>query len=161
MSSIDTLDFNPELDLKLERIVPVKPGLVWMAWTDPKHLVHWFTPAPWKTIHCEIDLRPGGLFRTVMQSPEGDTVDGSGCYLAVEQNRRIVWTDALLPGFRPQEPAFMTGIVLIEDHPDGAKYTAIAKHKNQADRQTHLDMGFNDGWATALDQLVDYVQRLT
>ena len=39
---------NPELDLVLEREVDVPPHLVWAAWTDPKHIVHWFTPAPWR-----------------------------------------------------------------------------------------------------------------
>jgi uncharacterized protein YndB with AHSA1/START domain len=62
---------DPQLDLIFERIVDVAPALVWAAWTTPEHLKHWFTPAPWKTIDCEIDLRPGGLFRTVMCSPEG------------------------------------------------------------------------------------------
>ena len=45
--------------------------LVWKAWTMPEHLKKWFTPAPWQTVECEIDLRPGGIFRTVMRSPEG------------------------------------------------------------------------------------------
>lgn len=57
----------PELDLVFERTVEVAPELVWMAWTQPEHLKHWFTPAPWTTVDCEIDLRPGGIFRTTMR----------------------------------------------------------------------------------------------
>jgi hypothetical protein len=62
---------DPLLDLVFERIVDVPQELVWAAWTTPEHLTHWFTPVPWKTVDCKIDLRPGGIFRTVMRSPEG------------------------------------------------------------------------------------------
>lgn len=159
MSNLFEQDFNPELDLKLERVVSVAPELVWKAWTRPEHVVHWFTPAPWKTIDCDIELKPGGIFRTVMQSPEGDQVDSSGCYLAVEKGRKLIFTDALLPGYRPAESAFMTAMILIELHEDGTKYTAIAKHKTATDRASHEEMGFLDGWSTALDQLVAHVQN--
>jgi uncharacterized protein YndB with AHSA1/START domain len=63
---------DPRLDLLLERIVDVPPVLVWAAWTEPVRLKKWFTPAPWQTVDCEIDLRPGGIFRFVMRSPEGE-----------------------------------------------------------------------------------------
>ena len=65
------LNINPELDLYFERIVDVPPELVWKAWTVPKHMLPWFCPLPWKTVEVEVDLRPGGKFYTVMQSPEG------------------------------------------------------------------------------------------
>ena len=51
------------------------------------------------TLVCEIDLRPGGKFRTVMQGPAGEVVDNSGCYLEVVPGRRLVFTDALGPGW--------------------------------------------------------------
>ena len=74
---------NPKTDLVLERVVDVPPELVWAAWTQPEHLKNWFTPAPWKTIDAEIDLRPGGIFRTTMLSPEGQQFPNVGCYLEV------------------------------------------------------------------------------
>jgi uncharacterized protein YndB with AHSA1/START domain len=37
---------DPKLDLVLERVVDVPRELVWRAWTEPRHLECWFTPAP-------------------------------------------------------------------------------------------------------------------
>ena len=69
--STATVQTDSKLDLVLERVVDVPRELVWAAWTKPEHIMKWFTPAPWTTVDCEIDLRPGGIFRTVMRSPEG------------------------------------------------------------------------------------------
>lgn len=149
-------EVNPELDLVLERVVDVPPQKVWKAWTDPEHLVRWFTPKPWETVACEIDLRPGGIFSTTMRSPEGETMPTSaGCYLEVVENRKLVWTDALGPGYRPNGEAFMTALILLEPEGSGARYTAIAMHADPATKQKHEEMGFLDGWGTALDQLVE------
>ena len=62
MAATDALPhFDAERDLVLERTTDLPRSLLWKAWTTPEHLVHWFTPAPWKTVECEIDLRPGGI----------------------------------------------------------------------------------------------------
>ena len=58
------------LDLVLTRTTKVPRALLWRCWTEPEHLMPWFCPLPWKTIDCEIDLKPGGIFRTTMLSPE-------------------------------------------------------------------------------------------
>jgi uncharacterized protein YndB with AHSA1/START domain len=145
---------DPERDLVLERVVDVPRELVWQAWTRRELLMKWFTPAPWQTVECEIDLRPGGIFRTVMRSPEGEEHDNAGCYLEVVENERLVFTDALAPGYRPAENPFFTAIITLEDHRGGTRYTARALHKSPAERKSHEEMGFADGWSRCLDQLV-------
>jgi uncharacterized protein YndB with AHSA1/START domain len=145
---------DPRFDLVLERVVDVPRRLVWEAWTRPEHLEKWFSPAPWTTVDCEVDLRPGGIFRTVMRSPEGQDFPNLGCYLEVVEQRRLVFTDALGPGFRPSAEPFFTAILTFEDHGAGTKYTARALHKDEADRKAHEEMGFIDGWGKCLDQLV-------
>ena len=155
--------FDPRFDLRLERTVDVKPELVWAAWTRPEHIVHWFTPAPWKTIDCEIDLRPGGIFRNVMQSPEGEEFPNTGCFLDVVENRRLIWTASLEPGFRPTSKAkptdiLFTAMITMEPDGDGTRYTATVIHGNEEDRKKHADMGFEHGWGAALDQLVAYMK---
>ena len=160
---------DPTLDLVLERIVDVSPALVWTAWTDPAHLKNWFTPAPWKTVDCEIDLRPGGIFRTVMRSPEGQEFPNVGCYLEIITNEKLVWTNALLPGFRPANPTVaevagcgvfsFTAVVSLEPHVNGTKYTALAMHRDEEGRKKHEEMGFHEGWGKALDQLVVHMKK--
>jgi uncharacterized protein YndB with AHSA1/START domain len=154
------LDPDPELDLRLERVIDVRPETVWKAWTQPEHVKRWFTPAPWKTVDCEIDLRPGGMFRTTMRSPEGKDHLNLGCFLEIVENRRLVWTDALLPGYRPAPEPFMTGMLLLEPKGAGTRYTAIAMHCDAETRKRHEDMGFHSGWGTALDQLVEYAKGM-
>lgn len=155
---------NPELDLVLQRRVDVPPELVWQAWTRPEHLKQWFCPRPWSVAECEIDLRPGGRFRTVMRSPEGELMDaGDGCYLEVVDNRRLVWTSALGPNFRPlsqvgHEGFQFSAFILMEPDGNGTRYTAIAVHSDAAGKQKHEALGFAEGWGTALDQLVEYMQ---
>lgn len=150
--------FDPDRDLLLERVVPVTPQQVWDAWTVPEQLMQWFTPRPWTTTACDIDLRPGGAFRTVMRSPEGDEFDNTGCYLVVEPGSRLVFTDALGPDFRPKSEPFMTAEVTIEAVEGGTRYRAVARHVDPAGRAKHEEMGFAEGWGTALDQLVAFIQ---
>lgn len=153
-------------DLVLERVVDVPPEAVWAAWTTPHLITQWFTPAPWKTVECQIDLRPGGAFRTVMQSPEGEKFDNVGCILEVEAPRRFAWTGALLPGYRPHSrdaesrfPFLFTAVISLEPHEGGTKYTALAIHADEAGRDAHAQMGFHQGWGAALDQLVALMKR--
>jgi uncharacterized protein YndB with AHSA1/START domain len=150
--------FDPKLDLRLERVIDVPPRLVWAAWTQAEHVKEWFAPRPWSVAECEIDLRPGGRFRTVMRSPEGKEFPGDGCYLEVVPERKLVFTDALLPGYRPSGEPFFTAVVTMEPHGEGTRYVATAMHGNPEARDRHEEMGFHDGWATCLDQLVEWVK---
>lgn len=149
--------FEAERDLVLERVVPVSRQTVWSAWTEPEHLVRWFAPRPFETTGCEIDLRPGGVFRTVMRSPGGEESASLGCYLEVIAPERLVWTTALGPGFRPISPApqlAFTAVVTLEPSGDGTRYRVVAMHGSAEGRDRHDELGFHDGWGTALDQLV-------
>lgn len=154
---------DPQFDLVFERTVEVSPELVWAAWTQPEHVKKWFTPAPWQTVDCEIDLRPGGIFRTVMRSPEGQEHANVGCYLELVENRKLVWTSALKPGYRPHDtsrfPFVFTAILAFEPHGAGTKYVARVLHGDELGRKKHEEMGFHAGWGKALDQLVSHMKQ--
>ena len=157
-------------DLVLERTLDAPIDLVWRAYTDPDHLKQWFAPLPYRITECELDLKPGGIFRIRMTGPDGfDTGHGNaGCVLEVVEGRRFSWTSALGPGYRPAEmgegcESFpMTAIATFEDTGNGTTaYRVVALHKNAADMEMHEKMGFQDGWGTTADQLGAYARTLT
>lgn len=155
---------DPRTDLVLERRVDVPPELVWRAWTEPHLLMQWYSPRPWKTVECEIDLQPGGVFRTVMQSPEGEKYPYVACYLEIVKNRRLIWTFLLGPGYRPLPwnspvPVF-TASLDITPEGQGTRYIATAMHLDEAGRATHDKMGFQEGWGKCAEQLVECVKAL-
>ena len=151
---------DPRLDLELVRELPVSPRAVFDAWTDPESIKQWFAPRPFSIAECEVDLRPGGGFRTVMNDPEGNQMmDSTGCYLEIVPGERLVWTAALTTDYRPQAADLpFTAILELEATDGGCRYRAIALHQGPAGAEQHASMGFHDGWGTVVDQMVEHLQ---
>jgi uncharacterized protein YndB with AHSA1/START domain len=152
---------NPDLDLELVREVPVTPQAVFAAWTDPASVKQWFAPRPYSIELCEIDLRPGGGFRTIMNDPDGQQMmDGTSCYLEIIPHERLVWTTALTAGYRPQTGDMpFTAILELTAIEAGCRYRAIAVHQDPSGAKQHEEMGFHDGWGTVVDQMVEHIEQ--
>ena len=161
---------SSENDLVLERTLDAPIDLVWLAYTDPEHLKQWFAPKPYEITECELDLRPGGVFRIRMVGPDGfDTGHGTpGCVLEVVEGKKLTWTSALGPDYRPNEMGEgceslpMTAVVTLADAGNGkTAYKAVALHKDAKDRDQHEQMGFQDGWGTTARQLEEHAKTLS
>lgn len=148
-------------ELVLTRLIDVPREKLWRCWTEPKLMVQWFTPAPWKTIHAETDVRPGGSSYVVMQGPDGTEMPNRGVYLEVIENERLVFTDAYTRAWEPSAKPFFTGILTFEDAGGGkTRYTARARHWTKEDCESHEKMGFHQGWGVATDQLTALARTL-
>jgi uncharacterized protein YndB with AHSA1/START domain len=158
-----TAAINPELDLSIARVIKAPRAAVWRAWADPACFEQWWIPAPLTCRVVQMDLRPGGAFETRM-SEDGRqfTPHLDACFLAVDDLERIVFTNALRGDWRPGEgayPTVITAVITLRDHPEGTDYAAHVMHRNAADRQTHDEMGFQEGWGTVIAQLAARVER--
>lgn len=146
--------FDPDLDLILEKTVPVPAEFLYRGWTDPELLMRWFVPAPYAVADCVVDPVPGGAFTLTIRDPEGNESSEPGCYLKLIPNELVLFTDTLGPGFRPTGNAFFTGMISFQPAEGGTRYTARAIHGSPEHRKRHADMGFEKGWSLTLDQLV-------
>lgn len=151
---------NPELDLTISRVIRAPRHVIWNAWTDPASFEQWWVPAPARCRVEEMDLRPGGAFVTRISEDGGEFAPHlSACFLAIDPQERIVFTNALVGGWRPAENPFMTAIITLADHPDGTQYVAQVMHRSGADRQMHEELGFFDGWGTVIEQLARLAEQ--
>jgi uncharacterized protein YndB with AHSA1/START domain len=150
---------NADLDLTLSRVIKAPRAAIWNAWTNPRSFEQWWIPAPAKCMVTAMDLRPGGAFAWQMSENGGDFAPhGNACFLAVDAHERIVFTDALVGGWRPSGQPFITAIITLKDHPEGTDYAAHVMHANKADRDRHEEMGFYDGWGTVVAQMAKLVE---
>ena len=95
-----------------------------------------------------------------MRGPDGAAMDeGPGCILVAEPERVLAFTDAMRPGFHPTGAGFLTGVYLLAPTEAGTKVTARALHAGPETRAQHAEMGFFEGWGTAIDQLAVLAQR--
>lgn len=155
---MEDIEINKNLDLVFERISNLNPEQIWNGWTNPETLKKWFCPKPWKVTDCRIDLRPGGEFYNVMEGPAGEKMQNHCCYLLVNPNQRLVWTGMMTKGFRPA-PQSPTGFgfvatILISKTGGGTLYKAVIAHADEEGRKKHEQMGFQEGWGMAFDQLI-------
>jgi uncharacterized protein YndB with AHSA1/START domain len=58
-------------ELVMSRTFDAPRALVFEAWTKAEHVSKWFAPRPLTTSACELDFRPGGVFRLTMRMPNG------------------------------------------------------------------------------------------
>lgn len=151
-----TLDFDPDLDLRLNRVIRAPRAKVWAAWTEQADLARWWLPAPMRCRVERLDVVPGGAFVTSM-SEDGTTFSAhlDACFVAVEPGERLVFTNGLDSRWRPAnpEPVAMTAEISFGDHPDGTDYRVVVRHADATSRAHHDQLGFADGWGTVTAQL--------
>ena len=138
------------LTLEIKCSIDAPSEAVWRCWTQPDLFKEWFCPKPWKVIDADFDLRPGRRMNTVMQGPDGARVENAGVWLEVDTRRRLTFTDAFTEGFVPSDSPFITSYVELSEAGDGrTEMVWGARHNNAEDKQTHLEMGFQEGWSAA------------
>ena len=151
---------NPT-ELNISRLIKAPPAAVWNAWSVPENLAKWWIPAP---IECRVDtldLRPGGGFVTKMREGDGDwQAHVDGCFLESVPERKLVFTTVMTEGWQPVEPWLaLTAILTFEPQDGGTLYAARVLHKSPEDSAKHDEMGFYEGWGTAIGQLAGLVER--
>ena len=154
------MNFNPETDLQIERLIKAAPETIWRCWEEPELFKQWFTPPAVETVECDNDLRAGGRAFNVMKLPDGTLMENEGCFLLAERFERLVFTDGMRSGFRPAPDCFMVADVRLIPQEGGTLYHAHVMHRSAEQREQHEKMGFLEGWGITLDQLAELAQSL-
>jgi uncharacterized protein YndB with AHSA1/START domain len=141
--------------LVLERIFDAPRALVFKAWIDPKHLVHWLGPQGFTGAVVEMDAHQGGRYRFHMRSADGVEYWQQGVFREIQEPDRFVrtciWADA--DGNPAGPETLMT--VTFEEHHGKTKLTFEQVFDTAAACEAH-----RSGTASALDRLGEYLAMM-
>ncbi len=87
-------------EIAAARVFDAPRKLVFGAWTDPDHLVHWWGPKGFTNTFHEFDMRPGGVWRFVMHGPDGTNCQNESVFVEIVKPERIVFDHVSAPQFR-------------------------------------------------------------
>ena len=138
--------------LVITRILDAPRRLVFKAWTEPQHLVHWSCPHGFTLTHCEGDLRPGGAWRSCMRSTDGRDLWLGGVYREIVEPERLAFTHAWDDeNGQPGHETLVT--VTLADHGDRTELTfrqAFFESVEQRD-------GHQGGWTECFERLAAHL----
>jgi uncharacterized protein YndB with AHSA1/START domain len=163
-----------ERDFVLSRDLDAPRELVWNAWTEPEQMAEWWGPREFSNPVCEMDVRPGGAYRIVMQGPDAIAYPIKGVFREVVSPERLVmtmdcsehpdaWHDMIDPnrdtGNRNPAGTLLT-TVTFDDLDGKTRLTIRTQFESDAIRDAMVNMGMNEGWSQSLDKLSELLKTL-
>lgn len=157
---MDTLkmDFQINMDensVIVEREFAAPLDVVWSAWTLPETLDKWWAPKPWIAITKSMKFRENGSWFYVMQGPEGEKHYALVKYKEIVPEQKFEGIDSFCDEKGNRNDELPVSHWLVEFEPEGAHtfVTIKTKYEKAEDLEAILNMGFQEGFTTALLQL--------
>jgi uncharacterized protein YndB with AHSA1/START domain len=141
-SIIDASSPNEPVIL-ITRMFDAPRALVWKVITDPKHVVQWYGGHGFTNPVCEMDVRPGGTWRHVMQAPSGAQYNIDSVFLEVVEPERLVW-ETIKDEKRNPAPPTAVHTLTLEERGLQTKWTLVARFNSIAERDLTAQMGFGE-----------------
>ncbi len=147
--------------LVMTRTFDASRDLVWSAFTDPKHVSRWFGGKGFETTLCEMDVRPGGIWKHVMRMPNGAELVMEVVFLEVKKPERLVWQH-VDHGKRPHSPhptSHMT-VTLEAVSTKKTKWTLVTRFDSLEERDAAQRIGFAAVIEEGTEKLADLLRTL-
>lgn len=151
-SSTGNIVNKPAADeLRITRVFEAPREVVFMAWTTPAILEHWFGCAAFTTIFAEAEIRVGGEWRVGMRSPQGDNYLAFGVYKAIRPVEHLALTHQWSRMTADVNPPNHGTLVTVDLYEEGKgtrmefRQTGLA---SEASRDSHMG-----GWSDSFDAL--------
>ena len=152
----NSAEATSDRSLVISRVFDAPRRLVFEAWTKKEHLDQWCAPRGVTIPFSEGDFRPGGKWRCVMLTPDGQKLPLGGVYREIVVNELLVFTHIWEED--DGKPGHETLVkVRFEDEGKKTKVTLEQTNfKSIESRDGHIG-----GWSSALDVLAEYLLTLS
>jgi uncharacterized protein YndB with AHSA1/START domain len=158
MAQATEASWQPE-PLRISRTYPVRPELLFKAWTTAEHVAQFFAPAPYTVPGATIDLRVGGTYDVGMRSPAGDEHWSRGTITELVGNRRLVIDFDTVDEDGNRLFRALTALDFVAV-PEGTRLDVVQFYTVFDERARPMIGGSAIGWNMTLDQLGPLVVSL-
>ena len=136
--------------------------LVFQAWTTPELVRRWWHAKRGEVTTCEIDLRVGGKWRSMMVTEDGIEVGFHGEYREIVPNERLVSTETYegLPEGVTEEQGTTVNTATFTENDGRTTLTLLVQAPSKEARDAIIDSGMEDGLQDALDLLEEVAVSL-
>ena len=144
-------------ELSITRLIEAPPHVVYRVWTQ--RTGEWWAPRPYTTPVVDLDLKPGGRGRMVMQAPDGTEMPNEGVFLEIVPNERIVCTEVFegVPD-GDSDPALCT--YTFADLGGSTRLTVLTEVSSQEVRDMIIATGMETGMQEVMDALEKVARSL-
>jgi uncharacterized protein YndB with AHSA1/START domain/pimeloyl-ACP methyl ester carboxylesterase len=144
---------NKRLTVEKEFAAPVER--VWAAWTDDAKLARWWGPKHWPATSHAFDFREGGRWHYSMTGPDGTQYWGLLNYHRIEPMTTLhaedFFSDAA--GSQKDGPISRWEVTFRKVSARSTRVTTKLLYATEKDLERVLEMGFEAGFTSALDNL--------
>lgn len=91
MQTTDRTEKTAERELVITRLLDAPRELVFRAWTEPEHLIHWWGPNGFTNTFHAIDVTPGGVWHFTMHAPDGKDYPNRVVFEEITEPERITY----------------------------------------------------------------------
>jgi uncharacterized protein YndB with AHSA1/START domain len=153
-----TVTLPSDCEILMTRVFNAPRELVFAALSKLEHVKRWWGPRNTALSVCEMDFRPGGAWRYVMQLPNGASAVFKGVYREIEPPERMVATECF-DDPSVGSPEWITTVTL-EEHNGQTTLTSRVLHKSVESRNGHLQSGMEPGASETFDRLAELLESL-
>ena len=134
---------------------------VWRAYTESALLDQWWGPAPWRAETKSMNFTPGGFWLYAMVGPENQKHWSKMSYLNIQHHQYFEAEDSFCDeeGSINRELPVSQGKSTFTATANGTKVEFKMIYPTEADIQTIVDMGFEQGISICYDQLESLLKK--
>ena len=147
--------------IRVEREFDAPVEKVWRAWTDSTMLDQWWAPHPWRAETKSMDFRPGGFWLYCMRGPANESHWARVDYQTIEKLKHFEAMDSFCDenGIKTSALPSMNWRNDFQGMGDSTKVIVNISFDKEADIRTLLEMGFEQGFTSAMDNLDELLAK--
>jgi len=146
----------PQAVVRLERLIPAPPGLVYQAWLDPNLLARWMAPGSLTMARAEVEEWPGGSYRIWHEDSGRDAGGFEAELLELVPDERLVFRWGFVGPERTEGPVFDSRLtVTLSAGADGGTLLTLVHEQlgELAAAMPGVAENVGPGWDSALGKL--------